>query len=215
MQPTSQPVSWNLAQPVVDWAEAPAAAPSFSSIFATIFPPVLFLKIYAPATLLFVGLSAWVYFRAIEFNPAVCVLCGIAAGLNMHFFSTACWGLGSWNVAAGMIFLALAALHTKRIEQWWIKAVLAGLAVGLNLMEGFDVGAISSIYIGLFAVLAAFSDQTGAAKKTLRALMTAGLVIFFAGLMGAHTVASLINTSDRRRQRIPTGYGNKGAAMEL
>ncbi len=175
-------------------AEAPAAAPSFSSIFATIFPPVLFLKIYAPATLLFVGLSAWVYFRAIEFNPAVCVLCGIAAGLNMHFFSTACWGLGSWNVAAGMIFLALAALHTKRIEQWWIKAVLAGLAVGLNLMEGFDVGAISSIYIGLFAVLAAFSDQTGAAKKTLRALMTAGLVIFFAGLMGAHTVASLINT---------------------
>ena len=77
------------------------------------FPPVFFLKFYAPATLFFVGFSAWVFFRQLQFHPAVCVLGGIAAGLNMHFFSTACWGLGTWNMSAGMIFLALAALSTK------------------------------------------------------------------------------------------------------
>jgi hypothetical protein len=174
--------------------EAPAAAPGVSAIFETILPPVFFLKIYAPATLLFVGFSAWVFFRQLEFNPAVCVIGGIAAGLNMHFFSTACWGLGTWNVSAGMIFLALAALCRKRLEQKWAKAVLAGLAVGVNLMEGFDVGAILSLYVGLFVLFRAFSEEAGFAKKTLAALVTEGLVIFFAGLIGAHTIDSLVGT---------------------
>jgi hypothetical protein len=175
-------------------AEGPSAAPSFSAILLTIFPPVLFLKIYAPLTLFFVGFSAWVFFRQIQFNPAVCLLGGIAAGLNMHFFSTACWGLGTWNISAGMIFLALAALTTKSIKPIWAKAVLAGLAVGMNLMEGFDVGAIMSLYVGLFVVFLAFSEEPGLTTKTLRAGLTEVLVVAFAALLAAHTISSLVGT---------------------
>jgi len=174
--------------------EAPSAAPTLSAILGTIFPPVLFMKFYAPATLLFVGFSAWVFFRQLEFQPAVCVLGGIAAGLNMHFFSTACWGLGTWNMSAGMIFLALAALCSKSIKQTWAKAVLAGLAVGMNLMEGFDVGAILSIYVGVFVLFRAFSEETGLARKTITAVLTEVLVVFFAGLIAAHTIHSLVET---------------------
>jgi hypothetical protein len=175
-------------------AEAPSAAPSLSAILLTIFPPVLFLKIYAPLTLFFVGFSAWVFFRQLEFNPAVCVLGGIAAGLNMHFFSTACWGLGTWNISAGLIFLALAALTTKSIKPTWAKAVLAGLAVGMNLMEGFDVGAIMSVYVGLFVVFLAFSEESGLTAKALRGVLTEVLVVAFAALIAAQTISSLVGT---------------------
>jgi hypothetical protein len=180
----------------ISWigSEAPSAAPSLSAILMTIFPPALFLKIYAPATLFFVGFSAWVFFRQLEFNPAVCVLGGIAAGLNMHFLSTACWGLGAWNMSAGMIFLALAALSSKSIKPIWAKAVLAGLAVGLNLIEGFDVGAIMSIYVGIFVLFRAFSQESGLAGKTLRGILTEVLVVCFAGLIAAHTISSLVGT---------------------
>ncbi len=180
----------------ISWigSEGPSAAPSLSAILMTLFPPALFLKIYGPATLFFVGFSAWVFFRQLQFNPAVCVLGGIAAGLNMHFFSTACWGLGSWNMSAGMTFLALAALCTKSIKPLWAKAVLAGLAVGMNLMEGFDVGAILSIYVGLFILFRAFSEESGLARKTLRGILTEVLVVCFAGLIAAHTLSSLFQT---------------------
>jgi hypothetical protein len=174
--------------------EAPSAAPTLTAIIGTVVTPVIFLKFYAPATLLFVGLGAWVLFRQLEFHPAVCVLGGIAAGLNMHFFSTACWGLGTWNIAAGMVFLALAAISSKSIKQTWAKSVLAGLAVGMNLMEGYDVGAIMSIYVGVFVLFRAFSEETGLARKTLIAALTEVLVVFFAGLIAAHTIHSLVAT---------------------
>jgi len=112
----------------------------------------------------------------------------------MHFFSTACWGLGTWNMSAGMIFLALAALSAKSIKQTWAKAVLAGLAVGMNVMEGFDVGAILSVYAGIFVLFRAFSEESGFGRKTLAAILTEVLVVCFAGLIAAHAIFSLIGT---------------------
>ena len=109
-------------------------------LLATLFSPVAYLKIYAPFTLLFLGFSAWLFFRQLNFGPMVCVLGGVAAGLNSHFLSNACWGLGNWNLSAGCTFLAMAAFYAKSIPKVWERAVLAGLAVGMNVMEGYDVG---------------------------------------------------------------------------
>jgi hypothetical protein len=180
----------------ISWigVEAPSAAPTLTAIIATFSPPVLFMKFYAPATLFFVGFSAWVLFRQLQFHPAVCVLGGIAAGLNIHFFSTACWGLGTWNISAGMIFLALAALSSKTIKQTWAKAVLAGLAVGMSLMEGFDVGAIMSIYVGVFVLFRALSEESGPAGKARAAILTELLVVVFAGFIATHTISTLVQT---------------------
>src|SRR5208282_4625031 len=83
---------------------------------------------------------------------AVSIIGGLGAGLNMHFFSNACWGLGQWNVSAAMVFVSMAILVSPNIRPPWLKAALAGLAVGMVVMEGFDVGAILSLYVGFFMV---------------------------------------------------------------
>jgi hypothetical protein len=172
----------------------PTATPTLTTFVGTIMARELFLKIYAPLTLLFVGFSAWVFFRSLRFNPMVCVLGGVAAGLNMHFFSIACWGQGSWEIAAGMAFLALAALASKSIKPKWTRSVLAGLAVGMAVMEGFDVGAILSVYVGVFVVFQALTEEGSAGKKMMSAVLSEALVVVFAGFIATQVIFSLVET---------------------
>lgn len=193
--------------------EGVAAAPTISAILTMLLSPEIFLRIYAPFSLFFVGFCAWVFFRQLKFNPAVCLLGGVATGLNMHFFSNACWGLGIWNMAAGMIFLALAALCSKSIPQTWAKAILAGLAVGMNLMEGFDVGAILCIYVGLFILWQIFTDETPGIRKVITALCTEAAVVFFAAFIAAHSISSLVGTQVVGVAARP-GRTNKGTTLE-
>jgi hypothetical protein len=165
-----------------------------TSLLGTILSPELLLKIYAPMTLFLVGFSAWVFFRSLQFSPMVCVLGGLGAGLNMHFFSIACWGAGNWNIGAAMMFLAMGALSTKSIRQTWAKVILAGLAVGMGLIEAYDVGAILSVYVGVFVVFHALSEEAPLPGKAMTAAWSEALVIFFALFIAAHTISSLIDT---------------------
>ncbi len=171
-----------------------ASAPSISSVFSTLASPLLYLKTYAPFTLLFLGFSAWLFFRQLNFHPMVCVLGGIAAGLNSHFFSIACWGSGVWNIAAGCTFLAMAALYAKSIPKLWEKAVLAGLAVGMGVMEGFDVGAILSIYAGIFIIFRFLNDDAPVLSRLTNAVLAEVLVVIFAAIISASTMLTLIRT---------------------
>ena len=120
----------------------PSSSPTLATLLATFISPELYLKIFAPLTMLLLGFSAWVLFRQLKFAPMVCVVGGLGAGLNMHCFSDASWGLGTWNIALAMIFLALAALVSGSIRQTWIKAALAGLASrhGVWLVATADLG---------------------------------------------------------------------------
>jgi hypothetical protein len=175
--------------------EQPSASVTITALMRTLLSVEMFLKIYAPFSLFFVGFSAWVFFRQLRFNPTVCALGAVAAALNMHFFSVACWGLGSWEIAAGMAFLALAALVSKSIQQLWAKAILAGLAVGMGLMEGFDLGALLSVCIGVFVVFWLLIDETvPVSQRIARAAISEVAVIFFAAFIAAHTLSSLIET---------------------
>ena len=174
--------------------QAPAASPNITYALLTLFSPVLFLKIYVPLTLFFLGFSAWVFFRQLRFNPVVCALGGIAAGLNGHFFSVACWGQGSWEIAAGCTFLAMAAIYSKAIPKLWQRAMLAGLAVGIVVMEGFDVGAILSVFIGLFILFRAFNDDAPMSRRILNAVIAEALVVLFAVAIAAHTMFTLVRT---------------------
>src|SRR5580698_2327350 len=84
----------------------PSSAPAFSTLLQMIFPPEIYMKIYAPLTMLILGEGTWLFFRQLSFAPAVCVIGGLGAGLNMHYFSNGCWGLGQWSIAAGLAFTA-------------------------------------------------------------------------------------------------------------
>ncbi len=185
-------------------------SPSLTTLFATVFSPEHYLKVYAPLTMLFLGFCAWFFFRQLRFSALASVVAGLGAGLNMHFFSNACWGLGTWNVSCGMVFVALGILVSPHVRPLWIKGALAGLSVGMVVMEGFDVGAILSVYVGLFLAFYYLSTESNPATGVLKTLGVGALVVFFSVFISASTLFTLVGTqisgtptvgqSDREKQ---------------
>jgi hypothetical protein len=173
----------------------PSSSPSFSALLQTIFPPEIFMKIYAPMTMLFLGLGAWLFFRQAGFAPGVCVVGGLGAGLNMHYFSNACWGLGQWDISAAMTFVALAVLVSPSIRPLWVKGALVGLSIGMTVMEGFDTGAILSLYAGIFIVFYFLILPDNPVKAVPKTLVTGVVVVFFALLISASTIYTLIGST--------------------
>jgi hypothetical protein len=175
--------------------EIPASNPGISVLLQSILYPELFLKIFPPLSLLLVGLSAWLMFREFGFGRWVCVFGGLAAGLNMLFLSVACWGLGHWNIAFAMIFLAIAALATKSIRQSWAKAMLAGFAVGLNVVEAFDVGVILSPFVAAAAVFFVLQEEgRPISAKLWKGVWMVVVITVCALIIAAHCIANLVST---------------------
>jgi hypothetical protein len=187
----------------------PSTSPSLSSLFASVLSPEHYLKVYPPLTMVFMGCCAWFFFRQLRFAPIVCVIGGLGAGLNMHYFSNACWGLGTWEVSAAMVFVALGILVSPDIKQLWIKAVLAGFSVGMVVMEGFDVGAIFSIYVGIFLLFYFLTSDSNPAKGAGKAVGVGALVVICAVLMSASTLYTLVGT-----QLTGTGGGGEQTQQE-
>ncbi|MGA2541328.1 MAG: hypothetical protein ABSG78_07165 [Verrucomicrobiota bacterium] len=173
----------------------PASSPTVDGILLTFIPVEWFYKTFAPLSMLLLGFSAWVMFRQLKFAPMVCVVGGLAAGLNMHCWSNATWGLGTWNIAIAMIFLAVAALVTDSIRQTWIKAALAGLAVGMSVMEGFDSGALLSVYAGVFVVFLCWITESGLKRRICRSAGMGVVVVLFAVWIAFSTLSTLVGTS--------------------
>ena len=173
---------------------SPTSSPSFSTLLQWILPPTTYLKIYAPLTMLILGCGAWLFFRGLGFAPAVCVIGGLGAGLNMHFFSNACWGLGNWGISAAMVFVTLALLVSSSVRPPWVKAAMAGLAVGMIVMEGFDVGAILSLYVGLFIVFYFLRTAPNPVQGIPKTIGMGTLVVLFALLISGSTLYTLVGT---------------------
>ncbi len=184
-------------------SEQPSALPNLTQAIYLLLGPlfqgregaVTFAKFYAPVALLVLGLCVWFFLRQLRFQPAVCVLGGAAAVLNMNAFSNACWGLPSWTLAWGCVFLALAALVSSSIRQTWIKLALAGFAVGANVMQGYDMGAIFSLYVAAFAFWLFVIEAPESSVQTW--VKAAGKVIVlaaFALFISAQVLSTLINT---------------------
>lgn len=170
-----------------------AYPPNLSNFCMALLTPEVFLKFYAPLSMLFLGFGAWFFFRQLRFAPRVCILGGLAAGLNMHFFSNACWGLPQWNVCAAMIFIALGILVSSAVAPLLVKGVLAGFSTGLAVMEGFDVRAILSIYVGVFlAFLFLTKEGETLPSRAVKTLRVGGLVVLSAILISLSTIYTLV-----------------------
>jgi hypothetical protein len=154
---------------------------------------------FLPALALFIlGLGAWVFFRELKFSPLACTLGALAATLISGFFSLACWGVATQPIAIGMDFLALALVSanspTTPALIRWSRLALAGLAVGVNVAEAADIGAIFSIFIAAYVFLKALTDEGGTAlAKCARGAGRVAMVAVFAGFMATQTVASLLS----------------------
>ena len=173
---------------------APNAMPDITQMLGLICGPLLFTKIFAPFAACFVGLSAWVCFRAWKFTPAACLLGGLAVGLNSDFIATACWGVAAQPIAFGLDFLALAALADQTSPRRWLRVILAGFAVGLTIMEAFDIGAMFSLFVGAYALFHAVVADGSPRQRIARGAGRLVLVAVCAGCVAAAALTSLIQT---------------------
>ena len=170
-----------------------ARIPNISTALAWLLGPVLYSKFYAPFSLVLVGLGAWFLFRQLNFSKLTCVLGGLAAVLNSDFFATACWGVAAQPICFALGYLAMG-LVANLNDRPWARTILAGLAVGMGVIEAFDIGAIFSIFVGAFVVMHSLT-QTGALHKRLGlGVLRLALVAGFAGIIGASGISALIGT---------------------
>jgi hypothetical protein len=176
-----------------------AAAPDITALLDWVLGPVAYSKFFQPLALFILGIGAWVFFRQLKLSPLAAALGALATALNSGFVGNACWGTASVQVAEGMAFLALALVmansnETPRLIRW-IRLVLAGLAVGLCVMEGVDNGAIFSLFVAGFVFFKSLiEDSAPVVSKIGRGIGQVVVIAIFAGLIAAQTVTALVGT---------------------
>ncbi|MEI2725311.1 MAG: hypothetical protein V9H26_17860 [Verrucomicrobiota bacterium] len=118
----------------------------------------------------------------------------VAAALNSDFVGTACWGVCSQPIAFGMNFLALGALADTNSPRRWLRVGLAGFAVGLGVMEAYDIGALFSLFVAAFVVVQALVSDGPVAKRIVNGLGRLAVVAGCAGFIAAAALMTLVGT---------------------
>lgn len=175
----------------VGYREA-SAVPNITFGLQWILGPVWFSKLYAPASLMILGLGAWCFFRQIGLGRWACLLGALAAVLNSSFFSAACWGVGAHVITIGMSLFALAALSGGAGLNSWCRVGLAGLAVGMGVSEGADLGAIFSIFVAVYLLYQTAMGEGQKVRNFAIGSAKLGLVALCAGLLAAQAVSELV-----------------------
>jgi len=174
--------------------------PELCSLLRWFLGPVGYSKFLAPFALFVLGLGAWTFFRQLKLSPLAATLGGVAAALNSAFFSTACWGVASQQIAVAFSYFALALVVSNTPETpvltRWVRWALAGLAVGANVIQGADIGAIFSVFIAVFVLFKTLVDESGpVVAKLSRGIGRVAIIAVFAGFMALQTVVSLFGTT--------------------
>ena len=181
--------------------EQPSASPGiYMALGMLLQKSVLYLKWCSPICLIILGLSAWYFFRTLGLRNLACTIGAMAAAFNMEVVSYACWGLPSRALTFATTFLAAAFIMRALKSRPWANLTLAGLCVGLGLMEGYDIGALYSLYIAAF-ILFGFTIKPLECDKraTLgqaagRGLAGIAIVALAAGLTASQTLSTLVGT---------------------
>jgi len=162
--------------------------------------PVGYAKFFPPAALLILGLGAWAFFRQLRLVPAAAIIGALAVMLNSCLFGSACWGVASQQIGIGLDFcaLALAVANDADRNRFWVRSarwVLAGMCVGINIMEAADIGAYFSIFVAAFIFFRTLILGTGpAAMRIGRGVARVAVVAIAAGIMAAQGIVSLFTT---------------------
>jgi hypothetical protein len=180
-------------------SSAGAIAPAPDPLIFWMLGPVGYAKFLVPIGLFILGLGAWVFFRQLKLSPLAATLGALAAMLTSTFFSDACWGAAPHQIAFGMDFLALALIvSNSTTTPWWIRWVrlaLAGFAVGINVVEAADIGAIFSVFVAAFALFQSLTEDGTMAKKIGRGIGRIAVIAVFAAFFAAQTIEALVGTN--------------------
>ena len=170
-----------------------------TSLLHAVLSPVAVAKFYPVVALFLLGVAAWTFFRRLKLSPLAATLGALAAMLNSTYFSTACWGVASQQIGLAMVFFALALIvdcHSSTpIFVRWARLALAGLCVGINVIEAADIGALLSMLVALFAFFHALSESEGTLlRKAVRGISRVAVVAGFALFIAIQSVLALVGT---------------------
>ncbi len=173
--------------------QTPGALPNLTTLVFFCFGPIGLLKINAGFSLVVLGMGAWFFFRRLGLSFAVCVVGGLAAALNSNAFSNACWGLPAWAYTRGLAFFAMGLL-VSRSGPAWMRFTVAGCALGLGVADGFDTGAIFSLFVAAFAVYEALLGPTPLVQRLTAGVLRVTVVAVAAGIVAAQVLSTLVGT---------------------
>lgn len=168
-------------------------SPDFTSLLYWLLGPLGFSRYYAPATLFVLGVAFWFLGRCLGFRPPACVLLGLAASLNSDYFSLAAWGLGTLPLCVAMSALAVGTVASP-VRPAWARWPLAGVFVGIAVMEGFDNGAIFSVFVAAFAVWWTVVRNGLSAKAWGLGFAGTAVVALVAAMTAANILVTLVQT---------------------
>ena len=175
--------------------EQPSASPGIYMVLGLLLQKsVLYLKWCTPICLVFLGLSAWFFFRTLGFRNLACTIGAAAAAFNMEVVSYACWGLPSRALTFATTFLAAAFILRALKSRPLANLALAGICVGLGLMEGYDIGALFSLYIAAFVLFGFAIKSMPLGRAAGRGFAGVAVVAFVAGLAASQTMSTLVGT---------------------
>ncbi len=175
---------------------AAASLPDGSSLIRWLLGPVGYAKFVTPISLWFLGAAAYFCFRRFGMALIPSIVGGLVACLVSGFFTNACWGAAPPTIAFGMDFLALGALAKPDKFPFWIAPTLGGMAVGMNVMEAADIGALFSMVIAAFVAYQSIVNERGAVVSRVgwgvgRVIIVAVSACFIA----AYAVSALVGTN--------------------
>jgi hypothetical protein len=195
--------------------EQPSASPGiYMALGLLLQKSVLYLKWCTPICLVILGLSAWFFFRTLGFRNLACTIGAVAAAFNMEVVSYACWGLPSRALTFATTFLAGAFILRALKSRPWPNLALAGICVGLGLMEGYDVGALFSLYIAAFVLFGFVIKPMSLGRATGRGFAGIAVVAIVAGLAASQTMSTLVDTQLQGTGSNPQTPVQRAAAKE-
>jgi hypothetical protein len=172
----------------------PSLSPTISAFLHLVMSPLIFSKLFCPATLFILGLCAWFCFRQLKLSSLACILGAVATMLSSHFLSTACWGVAAQVVGIGMCFVAVGLVGNRSGRMYWLRLVLAGLAVGMNVMEGYDIGAIFSLFVAAFVLYENLVHESVLLRGLVKGTLQAVTVAIFAAFCASQALDVLVAT---------------------
>ena len=170
------------------------------SFLLTALGPVGYSKFITPLCLFILGLCAWFFFRRLGFAPAACLVGAVAAALNTCFLSDGCWGVAPHSTAFGMDMLAMGlvtmAQSDKNPMRRWAAIALAGMAVGMNVIESADIGAMFSVVVAVYVFFASMTQtEGGIAGRAFSGAAKVAIIAVMAGFIAFQSVTGLIGSS--------------------
>ncbi|HEV2694088.1 MAG TPA: YfhO family protein [Verrucomicrobiae bacterium] len=172
---------------------------SSGTLLNMFFGPVAYAKFLAPFALFILGFGVFTFLRSLRLNWLASIMGTFAVILNTCFFAGACWGVASAEIAIGFDFLALGLFMGNDGEKSailrMVRLALAGLCVGVNVMEAADIGVLCSVLVAGFMFFKSLLEAEGNfVIKAARGVGRVAVVSLFAAFIAVSTVIALLGT---------------------